>query len=1176
MPVEFLIGAAGSGKTRRCVEQIREMLKASPEGPSLLWIAPKQSTFQLERQVLADRAAVRGFTRLEILPFDRLARRILEALGQPVREVLSEDGRVMVLRALLLEHSGRLKAFRTCARAPGFPVQLSQVLREMQRAGSGSMQLRNIYVAGSSAPALSAKLADLALLLEAYVGWLRRHHLGDSDDLLRLAAVALVQARRTGQAVPVYSHLWLDGFAEMTLPELDLLAALLPACDDAVLAFCLDRAPGPKDPATGTGEGSAVGAGSLWGVTAATYLRCFDRVKTLGLTPRIRLLPEGVDGPPRFRSAPDLARLASDWTRLSPGAVHAGRSNGSGVCLVECADPEAEAMLAVRLIHDHVGRRSGRFRDISVIVRRMDGYGDVLQRAFRRHEIPFFADHREPMGHHPVAELTRNALRMAATGWAHEEWLSTLKTGLVVDNPVLVDNLENAALRGGATGDAWLRLEEYAAQIGLSEDAVRSFARPIAAYREFQASFTDPVNGRDLAAALGTLWKGLRVPQTLERWQSEAGDLPPLYRAIHHTAWEQIRAWSQTLALAFVETELGARDWLAIADSGLSHLTLGVIPPALDQVLVGAVDRARQPEVKLTLVLGLNEGVFPAPPPAPALLNRADRQILAEGGIDLGWSPLQIAARENYYAYIACTRSEERLCVAWSRRGLDGKTVVRSSAAERVLELLGWPANQPAEPGDATSFDGRLRAFSGSPDPLEARSLSELFECPGWDRALPATGAMDTPAHLAARQVSAIREQLVPAAGQGVHGLAAESVEALHPGGVLVSSVSALEDFALCPFQHFASRQLRLEQRPEFKPDPATLGTLLHEILRQFHETTMAEKGNWRSWNPSDAADRIRQTGEALLKRAEFAPLARDPAVAWESRQRIDGLAAAVTQMVAWLVSCEFEPVLSEFRFGAESGSGAAAWTLGLEGGRMLKLRGSIDRIDVCRLPDGRILLAVLDYKSTAAAPRDERIEFGFDLQLLGYLAFATASTDVREAVTRGAPTAAQIHPAGAFQVPVTPRIKTGERDDDNERRMDSYLDSLSHLGRGVQEWRENFDTGTKDGTSRRCSSRQFRPGNFVGAAKFQELLEGSTEFLKRHASAILAGAVHIRPVRFGLNDTACDFCSFRALCRFEPLLSDFRTVKSLQPGAAPGGADEVSDQQTRPLPDTPTPEEVR
>ena len=54
MQLRFLLGPAGSGKTFRCLAEIREALLESPEGSPLLLLVPKQATFQVERQLLAD------------------------------------------------------------------------------------------------------------------------------------------------------------------------------------------------------------------------------------------------------------------------------------------------------------------------------------------------------------------------------------------------------------------------------------------------------------------------------------------------------------------------------------------------------------------------------------------------------------------------------------------------------------------------------------------------------------------------------------------------------------------------------------------------------------------------------------------------------------------------------------------------------------------------------------------------------------------------------------------------------------------------------------------------------------------------------------------------------------------------------------------------------------------
>src|SRR5207248_246809 len=127
----FILGPAGSGKTFRCLEEVRGEL-ASDETLPLLFLAPKQATFQLERQLLSDKN-LEGYTRLQILSFDRLAEFILEIFQKAPATVLSDQGRLMILRALLLQNKDRLQLFHSTARLPGFAQQLNSVLRELQQ-----------------------------------------------------------------------------------------------------------------------------------------------------------------------------------------------------------------------------------------------------------------------------------------------------------------------------------------------------------------------------------------------------------------------------------------------------------------------------------------------------------------------------------------------------------------------------------------------------------------------------------------------------------------------------------------------------------------------------------------------------------------------------------------------------------------------------------------------------------------------------------------------------------------------------------------------------------------------------------------------------------------------------------------------------------------------------------
>jgi len=104
---------------------------------------------------------------------------------------------------------------------------------------------------------------------------------------------------------------------------------------------------------------------------------------------------------------------------------------------------------------------------------------------------------------------------------------------------------------------------------------------------------------RQLTNALRELWNELDVEKTLEQWSlANAECLPSLitrHSSLHLTVWEQMNAWLDNVALAFSDEALALRDWLPILEAGLANLTAGVIPPALDQVLIGAIDRAAIP-----------------------------------------------------------------------------------------------------------------------------------------------------------------------------------------------------------------------------------------------------------------------------------------------------------------------------------------------------------------------------------------------------------------------------------------------------------------------------------------------------------------------------------------------------------------------------------------------------
>src|SRR2546422_5950864 len=130
------------------------------------------------------------------------------------------------------------------------------------------------------------------------------------------------------------------------------------------------------------------------------------------------------------------------------------------------------------------------------------------------------------------------------------------------------------------------------------------------------------------------------------------------------------------------------REWLTVLEAGLAGLTVGVIPPTLDQVLIGAIDRSRNPDLQLALVLGMNESIFPAAPVATGLLTEMDRDQLEAKGVVLGPSKRVQLGHERYYGYIACTRAGKRLVLTCASFDPHGRKLNRSPFLDRLESLF--------------------------------------------------------------------------------------------------------------------------------------------------------------------------------------------------------------------------------------------------------------------------------------------------------------------------------------------------------------------------------------------------------------------------------------------------------------------------------------------------------
>jgi ATP-dependent helicase/nuclease subunit B len=1103
--IRFLLGPAGTGKTFRCLEEIRTELKRDPQGAPLLFLAPKQATFQIERQLLAD-DSLPGSTRLHILSFDRLADFLLTALGQPPPRLLNDEGRVMVLRALLARHHEQLQLFRASARLPGFAMQLSGLLRELQRACITPAALDAAAASHPGTP-LARKLADVARMFREYLNWLAKEKIEDSDRLLEVATRQLGAVAQHAGPSARFGGLWLDGFAEMTEQELALLGAVVPWCAEVTLAFCCEAE------ALEAREGF-----SHWSVVAQTARRCHGALATV--TPNILTVPM-VREPSlqRFAAAPELAHLEAHWG--TPEAFTESAAEKNSVRVLRAATPEAEVTFAAREILRHV-RAGGRFREVAVLMRHLDPYQDILRRVFARYEIPFFLDRREPIAHHPLAELTRHAVRTVIFGWKQEDWFGLLKSGLAGAPDLEIDWLENEALARGWEGQTWLEPIQIPEDATLAERLEGLRQRTVTPLKHFQTALASAGGGQptglEFAAALRELWRAFRVNDQLDAWAEESSD-----NAVHATVWDQMEQWLQTLALGFAHQRVALRDWLPILEAGLMGLTVGVIPPALDQVLLGSIDRSRNPDLHAVFLLGVNEGVFPAPPSDPVLLTEADRAKI-ETSLRLGSGLRQQLAHERFYRYIACTRARHQLFVSFSDADRLGRKLTPSAFIAHLKRLF-----------------PKLVIESAAFDETDVRHASELIA-----PLLRAHATGDTSAKklIDAPQFLALRRLADTPVASTIAPLTDALVSRLYPSP-LVTSVSRLEEFAACRFRFFVTVGLRAKERLRHEVDARHTGTFQHEVLKEFHETVRKDFGSWHKIDANQARHLVREIAERLRPVFKNGVLLSTERNRVESGNLINALEDFIETIVGWMRQYEFEPAAAELKFGGDGP--LPAWELELDGGRKLAFSGTMDRVDLLVDAEHRVgRVVVMDYKSSARKIDTQLLAGGVQLQLFAYLA-----------ALRRLPSAAKffgvehLEAAGVFYLSLRGTYKaTGSRDDALAHADEARRTAYQHRGRFVQEMLPQFDReASARGSGDQFSFRLKKDGGLyatstdpVAAQTFHALLDSVEQQLVAMGNAIFSGDIRVNPYRHG-SKTPCEYCDYAGVCRIDRWTHEFRAL---------------------------------
>ncbi|MFC5405128.1 helicase-exonuclease AddAB subunit AddB [Cohnella soli] len=1148
MTLRLITGRSGSGKTTFVLNEIREKIRQNPFGPPLVLLVPEQATFQTE-YAMATTPGMTGFMRAQVLSFRRLAFRVMQETGGAAVVPIHDNGKAMLLHKVLEARRDGLRLYRGGKSENGLITNINGLLTEMKRYGIDSEKLagqaatvERRAASDPQASLLADKLHDLSLVYADMEKELLGHWL-DGEDMLGW----LVKGAETAPFL-AGAEIWVDGFHGFTPSEFDVVEALLRVSPRVSVALCLDRV---------YGAGERPDELELFHPTAETSAQLCELAEAsgTGIEAAVELSSDPNAASPRFARNEALAYLERHWSsrrRWDDTAKTRPDSPGFGLSLHAAANRRAEAEAVARDMLARVREHNGRWRDMAVFVRKMDDYADLLSTVFEDYGIPYYLDGKAGVSHHPFVEFIRSALECVTGGWKAEALFRCAKTDLLgtPERRVIrdeVDRLENYALAAGIDGWRWrsehswrpLSRGDLEDEGAATDDEIGDKFRRLIEVRDallrpliaLQERMDRAKSVTEQCESLFLFLDETGAHDMLESWaEADAKEGRPGKAAMHRPLWDAAMTLLDQLVELMGDHAADAELFAGMVDAGLEELKLGAVPPSLDGVLIGSPERTRSDRVRIVYLLGANDGVLPMRFPENGLLAEEERDRLAASGMKLAPGARRKLLDEQFLAYLTLTTASDHLWISYPIANEEGQSLLPSEWIGKLRKRFpGIPLRTvAAEPSESQSEQEQV-GFAVRPGRAMTHLLARLRSWKQGEALAP--GWWSVYNWLAAReQWRSKLSTLVLSLNYSNEEkpLSGETSRLLY-GDRLLASVSRMERFVACPFQHFASHGLKLRERKLFRVDAPDIGQLFHAALRQTTEKLFAEgpagidAARWQS-EAAAAVDKLlpRVQSQILLSTHRHQVMAR-------KLRDIVKQASAVLGSHAGLSS--FKPVGLELDFGPQGVLPPLSLELG--NGRWMDIAGKIDRVDAAYSSAG-LLLRILDYKSSAMKLRLDEVAHGLSLQMLTYLDVVV--THAPHWLGRAA------EPAGVLYFHVhNPFLHTANglpKDEAKEALLRQYRMQglLLSDGESVKLMDESLhDSGKsavipvefkKDGT--------FSARSQVATPSEWSVLRSSVrKQIRRIGKRITEGDVAIAPYRLDKR-SPCTFCDFRPVCHFD------------------------------------------
>ncbi|WIV10639.1 helicase-exonuclease AddAB subunit AddB [Proteiniborus sp. MB09-C3] len=1114
MRIRYILGRAGSGKTHRVLDEIEYRLKEKNNN-KLILLVPEQFTLQAEADLIFKKN-LEGIMRVEVLSFQRLGYKILNETGGIKKTAINELGKIMVLRKLFEENSKSLTVFNKASRKDGFLSSFCQLITELKKDDIPIETIEEKAEAITQDSMLKRKLKDISLIYSKFNEYIEGKYT-DDEDKMKLVIEKLDNSTYFDDA-----EIWVDGFNSFSALEYKILEKLMIKSRKLNIALTLDI--------------KSIDDISVFKPTSNTYEKLRDMAQRNGIEERKTILDINTEYKNQEIWHLEKELFAYPYKKYEKNTERVKVFYS----LNQYTEIENVASHIVSLVRD----KNYRWRDISVVCNIIDSYTSTIKRVFSEYGIPYFIDDKRSIMNNPIVKFIISGLEIVSRNFRYEDVFKFIKTGFSDLERDECEELENYVLRFGIMGDKWLKDFEYGDD-KLELERINSIRSKFTEYiSAFKKRVKNKTRIEDITKYLFEFLTDMNIEKKLNNLieaQKEKGYLDLVNE--NTQIWNILMEVLDQLVEILGDKKVTIGEYVKILESGLSEYEVGVIPPTMDQVLVGNLDRSRSHDIKALFVVGVNDGILPSAIEEGGLLLDEEKAEMKSLGIEISSDNETKACEEEFSVYASFIKPSDYLFISYALGDIEGKTLRPSIFIDRLKKIYSnltiysdiikdkeTELNLIATP--VSTFKYLIENLRLA---LDGYEINEMW----WD------------VYHWYYNKEEWREKIQLAIEGLYHNNQQERIDEEYSRQIYQlpfrSSISRLEKYVNCPYSHFVKYGLAPEERKIHEIKSPDIGMLFHNSIEEFSKELSLEELSWNEFDKNKSDEIVEKVLDKMIDDFQHGLL-----LSTNRYKYMVNRLKRISKRALWTITehirkGDFVPIQHEVSFGDGPNNKIPPIIIYLPNGEEIRLEGRIDRVDILE-GEKESFVKIIDYKSGSKAFSLSDAYYGLQIQLLVY---ADAIISNGDKLIKN-----DIYPAGVFYFKIDdPMIQSDEEDLEiiekeiaKKLKLDGIMlkdiNIVKAIDRDIEETNNSSIIPVsinKDGSFSKNSS-------VLDKEELNLLIKHVKGLISEIADEILKGRIKIEPCKTD-KYVSCAYCEFSTICQFETGFEDnkYRSIKKLK-----------------------------